>query len=105
MRFYLYRLRQNIKKSEHGREKCSLIYAALIQYVGKVSVESCLAAVKCVFPSIQRKTFDRTAYYCDIVLEDHVDRDSIHVPESKKNKVEMRVLPPITEEEKEMVIW
>uniref|UniRef100_A0A7M5XIM6 Uncharacterized protein n=1 Tax=Clytia hemisphaerica TaxID=252671 RepID=A0A7M5XIM6_9CNID len=98
-------LRQNVKRHENGREKCSLIFAALIQYIGKVGVESCLAAVKCVFPSIQRKTFDRTAYYCDIQLREHVDRDEIQVTESKKTKADLRVLPPITEEEKEMVLW
>ena len=77
----------------------------MIQYVGKIGVESCLAAVKCVFPTIQRKTFDRTAYYCGIQFGDHIDRDEIHVQESKKPKIEMRVLPPITEEEKEIVNW
>jgi hypothetical protein len=99
-------LKQNIKRTDDGKEKCSLIFAALVQYIGKIGVESCLAAVKCTFPNIQRRTYDRTAFYCGIEFADSVIREEINVPDNKKAKPDnLRVLPPITEEEKEVVSW
>jgi len=77
-----------------------------VQYIGKIGVESCLAAVKCTFPNIQRRTYDRTAFYCGIEFADSVIREEINVPDNKKAKPDnLRVLPPITEEEKEVVSW
>lgn len=100
------RLRENVNINANAKEKCSLIFAALVQFVGKISIESCLAVVKCVFPTVRRKTYDRQAFYVGIELSDHLDRDSIQVSDKARIKSEMKSPAPIiTEEEKETVQW
>ena len=89
----------------NAKEKCSLIFAALVQFVGKISIESCLAVVKCVFPSVRRKTYDRQAFYVGIELAEHLDRDSIMVSDKVRVKSEKCPPPIITEEERETVTW
>lgn len=97
-------LRENMKESAHGQEKCSLVFAALVQFIGKVSIDNCMAAVKCVFPNSPRKTIDRNAFYIGINFTDPNLREEIkYTP--PKNRASCLSRPILSEEEKEIVSW
>lgn len=62
-----------------------------------------MAAVKVVFPSIQRKVIDRHAYYMGVRFVDLMIKESIIVSPSRPRGVVY--LQPVTDEEKSVVSW
>ncbi|XP_057301601.1 uncharacterized protein LOC130636036 isoform X4 [Hydractinia symbiolongicarpus] len=97
-------LRSNIQEKDAAKEKCSMVYAALHQYVGKVSIENCMAAIKCVFPRVVRKTFDRNAFYVGLqFIHDSVRNNVKFTPVKVRGTALPK--PVINEEEQELVYW
>ena len=93
-----------MRESSNSKEKCSMVFAALVQFIGKVSVDKCMAAVKCVFPNIQRKTVDRQAYYIGIGFIQTLVRGSIKYTPPKSRGITLPQ-PILNDEEKEIVLW
>merc|ERR1711962_1449001 len=82
----------------------SLVFAALTQFVGKVSIDTCMAAIKCVFPDVPRKTIGHNAFYIGIHFSKPSLRDQIKYTPSKCRGVCAKK-PILNDEEKSIVMW
>ena len=85
------------------KEKCSVIFAGLVQFNGKMAVDKCMAAVKVVFPTIQRKVFDRHAFYMGVRFVDLMVKESVILSPARPRGVVY--MQPVTDEEKSVVSW
>jgi len=97
-------LRENLIETPSKKEKCSLIYSALSQNIGKCGGEKYMAAVKVVYPNIQKKVYDHQAFYDGIQFKDNSIREAIKVFNPVKCYMSPR-LHVTNEMERNIVEW
>ncbi|XP_065644455.1 uncharacterized protein LOC100197387 isoform X3 [Hydra vulgaris] len=98
-------LRQNMFLKIGTKEQCSVVYAAIANYVGKESHHQYITAIKSVFPNIIRKTINRIDYYLGVSFSNNVTREAVaalYPMQRSKDPVER---PIISEEERKVVTW
>ena len=87
------------------QEKCSIIYSALSQFIGKTNGEKYMSSVKVVFPDVQKKVIAHQAYYDGIGFLDENLRDRIKGSHPSKFKPVPQNPLLLTEGEVGVVEW